>query len=133
MNDSCNILPPPFIPFGHPLLAGIHSKLSPPDLKEETLPSVAASIHAMAITWDRVKEATASDNNMEKLLSIIATGFPAFRHQLPSDLQEYYQFRDHLHTVDGVYPAQRTHCDTTLTSTSCIIHTSLSPPRFSHP
>jgi hypothetical protein len=30
----------------------------------------------MAITCDRVKEATASDNNMEKLLSIIATGFP---------------------------------------------------------
>jgi hypothetical protein len=53
----------------------------------------------MAITWDRVKEATASDNNMEKLLSIIAT---CFLHQLPGDLQEYYQFRDHLHTVDGV-------------------------------
>jgi hypothetical protein len=107
MNDSCNTLPPPFIPFGHPLLAGIrsntpHPTLSPPNLEEETLPSVAASIHAMAITWDRVKEATASDNNMEKLLSIIATGFPAFRHQLPGDLQEYYQFRDHLHTVDGV-------------------------------
>ena len=49
-----------------------------------------------------MKEATASDNNMEKLLSIIATGFPPFRHQLLGDLQEYYQFRDHLHTVDGV-------------------------------
>ena len=56
----------------------------------------------MAITWDRVKAATASVTTMEKLLATITTGFTEFRHELPADLQEFYQFRDHLYAVDAV-------------------------------
>ena len=39
---------------------------------------------------------------MEKLRSIITTGFPEFRHALPPDLQEFFQFREYLYTIDGV-------------------------------
>ena len=57
----------------------------------------------MAITWDRVQVATtASDTIMERLLSIIEADFPTFRHQLPTELQKYYQYREHLQTSDGV-------------------------------
>jgi len=35
-------------------------------------------------------------------MSIIESGFPNFRHELPPALREYYQFRDHLYTVDSV-------------------------------
>ena len=46
--------------------------------------------------------ATASNRDMVHLMSIIESGFPNFRHELPPTLREYYQFRDHLYTVDGV-------------------------------
>ena len=46
--------------------------------------------------------ATASDTNMVQLTSIIDSGFPEFRHELPPALREYHQFRDHLYTVDSV-------------------------------
>jgi hypothetical protein len=39
---------------------------------------------------------------MKTLVSIIESGFPEFRHELPRDLHEYFQFRDNLYTVDGV-------------------------------
>ena len=55
-----------------------------------------------AVTWDRVKLETASDTNMNQLLSIIEDGMPIHSHELPPQLQEYHQFRDDLYTVDGV-------------------------------
>ena len=56
----------------------------------------------MAIIWDRVKLATTSDKDLTQLVSIIESGFPESRHEIPPALQEYYQFRKHLYTVDGV-------------------------------
>lgn len=56
----------------------------------------------MAVTWDRVKLATTSSEDMTQLLDIIESRFPEFCHELPLALWEYYQFREHLHTVDGV-------------------------------
>ena len=56
----------------------------------------------MAVTWDRVKVATTSSEDMTQLLNIIENRFPEFCHELPRALWEYYQFREHLHTVDGV-------------------------------
>ena len=67
------------------------------------LPQLASSaLSTMAVTWDRVKLATTSNGDMTQLLDIIESGFPQFRHELPPALQEYYQFREHLYTVDGV-------------------------------
>ena len=56
----------------------------------------------MAVTWERVKLATTSNRDKTQLIDIIESGFPNFRHELPRALQEYYQFREHLYTVDGV-------------------------------
>ena len=105
-DDMANVNTTAFTLFGHPFLTGIRStepdmESAPPTMNVQQLPS-AASLNTMAITWDRVKVATASDNNMEKLRSVVETGFPQPRHQLPPELQEYHQFHEHLHTVDGV-------------------------------
>ena len=56
----------------------------------------------MAITWESIKLATASDDAMTKLTSIIVFGFPDFGHELPLALQEYFQFHDHLDTSGSV-------------------------------
>ena len=55
-----------------------------------------------SITWDRTRQETASDENMHLLMSIIENGMPKFRHELPIPLRAYHQFREHLHTIDGV-------------------------------
>ena len=59
-------------------------------------------LRTLAVTWDRVKVATASDRDMVHLMSIIDSAFPNFRHELPPALREYYQFCDHLYTVDSI-------------------------------
>ncbi|KAG0726713.1 hypothetical protein GWK47_035976 [Chionoecetes opilio] len=67
--------------------------------------TAALALQCVAITWEKVREATASDENMNALLQLIEQGFPSFRHELPVNLHEYHQFRDDvdpLYTVDGV-------------------------------
>ena len=54
------------------------------------------------VTWDKVCQATSSDDNMNHLLTLIESGMPMSRHDLPVKLQEYHQHRDNLHVVDGV-------------------------------
>ena len=56
----------------------------------------------MAVTWDRVKLATTSDKGLTQLVSILESGFPESHHEIPPALHEYYQFRKHLYTVNGV-------------------------------
>ena len=55
-----------------------------------------------SITWDRVRLATASDPAMNSLLTVIEDGMPEFRHEMPTAIKEYHQFREELHTIDGV-------------------------------
>jgi len=91
----------------HNFMAGLRSDENPLESYSTTLDSQLAStasstLKTMAITWDRVHLATAGDQDMATLLHIIERGFPQFCHKLPAALQEYYQFRDHLYTVDGV-------------------------------
>ena len=67
--------------------------------------AATASLHAAAlqsITWDRVRIATASDSNMNSLREAIECGMPDFRHELPAPIREYHQYKDELHTIDGV-------------------------------
>jgi hypothetical protein len=54
------------------------------------------------VTWDKVRVATNSDENMVQLVEIIESGMPESRLELPAPLREYHQFRDDLYTVDGV-------------------------------
>ena len=64
--------------------------------------TVAAINSLQSVTWTHVRLATASNDDMNQLLSIIESGMPNSRHQLPPNLQEYFQFRAHLSTIDGV-------------------------------
>lgn len=71
-------------------------------IDDQLASSASSALHTIAVTWDRVRVATASGCDMVHLMSIIESGFPNFRHELPPALREYYQFRDHLYTVDSV-------------------------------
>ena len=73
----------------------------------DTCPSVqlsaVSSLDSLkAITWDRVCISTNSDEHVIQLVEAIESGIPEFRHELPTPLRVYHQFRDHLHTVDGM-------------------------------
>lgn len=71
-------------------------------INDDIASSVSSALKNVAITWENVKLATTSDPAMNKLVSIIESGFPGSRHELPQELQVYFQFREHLYTLDGV-------------------------------
>ena len=65
--------------------------------------SALSSLYSVkAITWDGVRVDTNSDEVMVKLIEIIESGMPEFRHLVPTELRPYHQYRDSLYTVDGV-------------------------------
>ena len=65
-----------------------------------------ALVHALTaaqpITWDQLRTATSSDEDMMTLIETIEEGFPEQRHSLPQFLKEYHPLRHHLSTSDGV-------------------------------
>jgi hypothetical protein len=85
-------------------LTAIRSEESCDTSVEETCieDSVEALETLQSVTWNRVREATSSDQDMLTLSSFIENGMPDFRHELPPQLREYHKFRDDLHTLDGV-------------------------------
>ena len=70
---------------------------------EQVLSTAIASLNSIeATTWNRVKLETNSDENMIQLISIIENGFPPNRNDIPPELREYHQFREHLSSIDSV-------------------------------
>ena len=55
-----------------------------------------------AVTWQRLREATTGDLLMQNLIETIEDGFPSSKKDMIPQLQDYYQFRESLLTVDGV-------------------------------
>ena len=51
---------------------------------------------------NEVREATAEDESMQKLLSIIRDGWPDNKNEVPSELKPYFDVRDTLSHQDGV-------------------------------
>ena len=73
------------------------------DADEEASAFAFTTAHNLqAVTWDRVKVATQTDKSMLQLLTTIQNGFPVSKQDLPKDFQEYHQYRDDMHTIDGV-------------------------------
>lgn len=65
--------------------------------------SVLSSVTSLqCISWDKIRTATASDEDMFKLVQQIESGISDIRNDLPPSLRDYHQFRNHLSTVDGV-------------------------------
>ena len=54
------------------------------------------------ITWERVQEAAAQDEEIIALLHPIIYGFPATKEELPASIQPYWNIRDELSCLDGV-------------------------------
>ena len=90
------------------------------DLKSSALASLQS---LQSVSWNRVRTATNSDEDMMLLMSAIEDGIPEQRHELPPSIREYHQFREHLYTIDGVIiykdrivipPALRQDCLTAL-------------------
>ena len=90
----------------HTFLAGIRQQDNysyTEDTDDETLGSAVHALNSItSVTWDRVRQATASDDTMNLLLSTIESGIPKHRHELHPTIREYHQFREHLYTIDGV-------------------------------
>ena len=68
----------------------------------DTVTEALATTDLKMVTWDRVKEATVRDTTMSLLVETIEAGFPDERDATPHIIQDFYQFRNDLYTVDGV-------------------------------
>ena len=54
------------------------------------------------VTWEMVREATASDPVLLKLIDIVHKGFPAQARDLTPDLRPYFRYRESISCVDGI-------------------------------
>ena len=91
------------------ILAAIRSHEEPGDIDcyndlSTDLPPAAICVleSVKSVTWERVKEATASDPTMRGLLGFVEEGFPTNRSEIPDSIATYFQHRDKLSTTDGV-------------------------------
>ena len=94
--------PPPPVHLILPLRVD-KSSTSVHDLDEDfqTLATFAISTIS-SVTWDMVKKATTSDDDMRTLVSTIETGFPSNVQDLPPSLRQYHQYHNNLSTLEGV-------------------------------
>ena len=87
------------------LMSGLRTFSTNPLLEDTMDISIIACLDMLniqSVTWDRVRTATCSDDNMRNLVDLVESGMPEYRHELPESLREYFQFRTSLHTTDGV-------------------------------
>ena len=71
-------------------------------LEDDLRCSAIKSLHSLqATTWNRLRIATVSDDDMNLLLSVIEACIPAESCLLPPQLRKYQPFRDHLYAVDA--------------------------------
>ena len=75
------------------LMDGLHTSTTCTFIEDTVVVSAISSLNTLnlqSVTWDRVRTATSSDDNMQALIEFIEA------------LREYFQFRESLHTADGV-------------------------------
>ena len=75
--------------------------IAPEDTEDEAN-AIRTNSALQAITWDMLKVATQSSIAMMHLIKAIEDGFPTTREEVPSDIQDFYQYRNDLHYTDGV-------------------------------
>ena len=66
--------------------------------------AASASLDGLqSVTWDRVRMATSSDPDLIQLINLLEVENPPESYSdWPRNLCDYYRFRDHLYTIDGV-------------------------------
>ncbi len=95
---------PPRIPLS--LMAGLFVDDSDRSaaLDEDNLISTFCSAleTRLPITWQRLKEATTSDDDLQLLLTSIEEEFPSKQADMPACIRSFHIHRLHLYAVDGV-------------------------------
>ena len=73
------------------------------DMELTVLAAAQTSVSTLgATTWERVQAETRRDENLQRLVTLIQTGLPTSRDDIPEALQSFWQFRDRLSTIDNV-------------------------------
>ena len=64
--------------------------------------SFSKQLPVKAVTWELVKTVTNSDPVLQQVISLVMSGFPEFKHQIPVEVQEFWAKRESLYIVDSV-------------------------------
>ena len=67
-----------------------------------TSESFVSALHARALTLDKVREASAADQSVSELITLIEAGLPEERADWPDNLKEFYTVRDKITVQDQV-------------------------------
>ncbi len=72
------------------------------ELEETVVASIQAAVNKVqSVTWENVRNSTASDPDLQQLKQLIINGFPP-KSSLPGPLHQYWKFREGLSIVDDV-------------------------------
>ena len=74
----------------------------PDDADSELLTHGDATGIMWSVTWDRMREATASNSDMHLLTELIENGMTETRSEMPVSIRQFHQYRHELSTTDGV-------------------------------
>ena len=82
---------------------GIVSKTFPEVNIDQLAQEATCALETLqCISWEDILQATSSDKEMCILQQYIENGLPEARDEVPADIREFLQHREHLYTVDGV-------------------------------
>lgn len=92
--------------FFHDTLAALSQHVEYTDTANDASIAAAASAALNAavtvVTWDMIREATASDDTFLNLVQHLEAGFPVDCRELPPGLRPYHRYASSLCVVDGV-------------------------------
>lgn len=84
-------------------MAGLSVNHSDEGAEEDLISTLCSALNSMTpITWQRLKEATTSDDAMQLLLTAIEEGFPEKQADVPKPIRMFHVHRSHLYSADGV-------------------------------
>ena len=72
-------------------------------LEETILAGITNDVEKFfAVTWSKVRDESIQDKATTLLVKFIQNGFPNTRKEMPDVVERYWEFREHLTSVDGV-------------------------------
>ncbi|CAL8337885.1 unnamed protein product [Boreogadus saida] len=82
------------------------------DVEEGDLAWCAAGLESLqSVTWDRVREAISSSDDMRTLEEMAADSFPESRAEMPVAIRGFHQYREDITSADGCNAAAAWSCE----------------------
>ncbi|CAL8336524.1 unnamed protein product [Boreogadus saida] len=82
------------------------------DVEEGDLAWCAAGLESLqSVTWDRVREAISSSDDMRTLEEMAADSFPESRAEMPVAIRAFHQYREDITSADGCNAAAAWSCE----------------------